>query len=144
MSENPVVPQPVSEAAPQSAPAATPTPAPAPAPEEQIDIEHFAKVKLRVGKILSAEPVPKSSKLLKLQVDLGAELGQRQVVSGIAKFYTPEALIGKRIVVVANLKPAKLMGVESCGMLLAASTAGDTALALIEPHESMPEGATVR
>ena len=85
--------------------------------EAEIGIESFAAVELRVGQIISAEPVPKAKKLLKLQVDLGYE--KRQVVSGIAKFYTPDELIGKKIALVCNLKPAKLCGVESFGMLLA-------------------------
>jgi methionyl-tRNA synthetase len=82
----------------------------------EIDYEEFAKVDLRVGKILEAEAVPKSNKLLKLKVDIGAE---RTIVAGIAKDYKPEELMGKKILVVANLKPVKLMGVESHGMLLA-------------------------
>jgi methionyl-tRNA synthetase len=84
----------------------------------QIAIEDFAKIDLRVGKILAAERVPKSSKLLKLQVDLGTET--RQVLAGIGTKYEPEALIGRLVAVVANLKPAKLMGLESQGMILAA------------------------
>jgi len=84
----------------------------------QIGIEDFAKIDLRVGKILAAERVPKSSKLLKLQVDLGTET--RQVLAGIGTKYEPEALIGRLVAVVANLKPAKLMGLESQGMILAA------------------------
>jgi methionyl-tRNA synthetase len=83
----------------------------------EIGIEDFAKVELRVAQIVECEPVPKAKKLLKLQVDLGFE--RRQVVSGIAKFYTPDQLIGKKVVLVSNLKPAKLCGVESYGMLLA-------------------------
>ena len=86
---------------------------------EPIGIEDFMKVDLRVGKIVSAERVVKSEKLVKLQVDIGTET--RQVVAGIGKSYTPEELTGKSIVIVANLKPAKLMGIESQGMLLAAS-----------------------
>ena len=85
--------------------------------EPEIAIDAFGAVELRVAKILSAEPVPKAKKLLKLQVDLGYE--QRQIVSGIAKFYTPDALVGKKVIIVANLKPAKLCGVDSFGMLLA-------------------------
>lgn len=87
-------------------------------PVQQITIEEFQKVQLKVGKVLRAERVPKSEKLITLQVDLGTE--QRQVVAGIGHKYAPESLIGRRIVVVANLKPAKLMGVESQGMVLAA------------------------
>ena len=82
-----------------------------------IGIDDFLRVELRVAEILSAEPVPKAKKLLKLRVSLGDE--ERQVVSGIAKFYTPEQLVGKKVVLVSNLKPATLCGVESCGMLLA-------------------------
>jgi methionyl-tRNA synthetase len=87
-------------------------------PAGQITIEEFQKIHLKVAKVLTAERVPKSERLLKLQVDLGGE--QRQIVAGIGKTYEPETLIGKRIVVVSNLKPAKLMGVESQGMALAA------------------------
>lgn len=125
-----------------AAPVAAATVAP-PADANLIDFDHFMKMQLRVGRITAVEAVPKSKKLLKIQVDLGP-LGQRQIVSGIALHYTPETLVGKRIVVVANLKPASLMGVESQGMLLAGSTEGDSVLALLEPHESLPEGATVR
>ena len=85
--------------------------------EAEIGIESFGAVELRVAEILACEPVPKAKKLLKLQVDLGYE--KRQVVSGIAKFYKPDELVGKKVIIVANLKPAKLCGVESYGMLLA-------------------------
>lgn len=91
--------------------------------KEEIDIADMQKVDLRIGTILSAEPVPKSKKLLKLQVDLG--FAKRTIVSGISQHYTPEQLVGKRVIVVANLKSAKLMGVESHGMILAGTT-GDT------------------
>ena len=101
---------------------ASPSPAPAPAAAPaQITIEDFQKIQLKVAKVLSAERVPKSEKLIKLQVDLGTE--QRQIVAGIGKKYAPEELIGRRVVIVANLKPAKLMGVESQGMVLAAGDA---------------------
>ena len=83
----------------------------------EITIDKFAEVELRVAEILSCEPVPKAKKLLCLQVDLGFE--KRQVVSGIAKFYKPEELIGKKVVLVSNLKPVKLCGVDSYGMILA-------------------------
>jgi methionyl-tRNA synthetase len=84
-----------------------------------IEIEDFKKVDLRVALVKSAENIIKSEKLLKLSLDMG-ELGIRQVVAGIAKFYTPQEITGKKIVVLSNLKPTKLMGIESCGMLLAA------------------------
>ena len=85
--------------------------------QPEIAIDDFTKVELRVAKILECEKVPKAKKLYKIQLDDG--MGGRQIVSGIAQHYTPDELIGKKIVVVANLKPAKLCGVESCGMLLA-------------------------
>ena len=85
--------------------------------EAEIGIDAFAAVELRVAEILECEPVPKAKKLLKLRVDLGYE--KRQVVSGIAKFCTPDQLVGKKVVLVTNLKPAKLCGVDSYGMILA-------------------------
>jgi methionyl-tRNA synthetase len=115
VTETPSPSQPVTSAAAQPA-SAPPMSAPA-----QITIEDFMKIQLKTAKVLSAERVPKSEKLLKLQVSVGAE--QRQIVAGIGKRYEPESLVGKTIVIVANLKPAKLMGIESQGMVLAA---GDT------------------
>jgi methionine--tRNA ligase beta chain len=82
-----------------------------------ISIEDFKKVKLKVGKVLKAERVPGSQKLLRLEVDLGTE--KRQVVAGLAKWYSPEEFIGKYVIVVSNLKPKRLMGIESQGMILA-------------------------
>lgn len=82
-----------------------------------IKIDDFKKIDLRVGRILHAERIQKSEKLLVFQIDFG-EIGKRQIISGIAQFYTPEELIGKKIVAIVNLKPTKIMGVESCGMLL--------------------------
>jgi methionyl-tRNA synthetase len=102
---------------------------------ELIGIEDFGKVDLRVGKIIAAERVEKSDKLIKLQVDITTET--RQVVAGIGKSYTPEELLGKSVVIVANLKPAKLMGVESQGMLLAASTGDLLAVATFD-RETKP------
>ena len=103
--------------------AASQSPAPAaaipgPPSPAQITIDEFMKVQLKTAKVVTAERVPRSDKLLKLQVSLGSE--QRQIVAGIGKKYEPEALVGKTIVIVANLKPAKLMGIESQGMVLAA------------------------
>ena len=93
-----------------------------------------------VGKILAAERVPKSTRLLKLQVDIGTE--QRQVVAGIGTKYAPEDLVGKRVVVVANLKPAKLMGVESQGMVLAAGE--EDVSALLTTIEDVPPGSKIK
>jgi len=84
-----------------------------------INFEDFQKLDLRVGKVLSAERVEGSEKLLKLQVDLGEE--KRQIIAGIGKMYSPEVLVGREIIIVANLEPRMLMGLESQGMLLAAS-----------------------
>ncbi len=111
---------------------------------EQVDIDYFAKVELRVAKIEQAEPVEKSKKLLKLQIDLGPELGRRQILAGIAQHYAPDTLIGKRIVVVANLKPALLAGLESQGMLLAVSNTDNSQLTLLDPGERVDLGARVR
>jgi methionyl-tRNA synthetase len=101
-------------------------PSPAHSADDRIDIADFAKVDLRVARIKVAERIPGSKKLIRLEVDLGTET--RQVVAGIAESYPPEALVGKKIALVANLKPAKLMGVESNGMILAASPGGQAVL----------------
>ncbi len=111
----------------------------------QIGIDDFMKVELRVAKIIECEKVPKAKKLLKLQVDLGYE--QRQIVSGIAKFYEPEELIGKKVVLVANLAPAKLCGIESQGMLLAASSDAsdsDGKIRVVFLSEDTPMGDRIR
>jgi methionyl-tRNA synthetase len=105
-----------------------------------IEISDFAKVELRVGEILEAEKVEKSRKLIKLKINLG-ELGERQIVAGIAQHYNPEELIGLKIVVVTNLKPAKLMGIESQGMLLAAKT--EDSLTVLTVHRDIKPGAKV-
>ena len=93
-----------------------------------ITIDQFFETELRVATITAAEAIPNSHKLLKLTADLGED-EPRQLVAGIAKEYTPESLVGRQVVVVANLQPAKLMGVESQGMLLAASVDGKPVLA---------------
>ena len=107
--------------------------------KEQITIDDFAKVELRVAQILECEPVPKSDKLLKLKVDLGYET--RQVVSGIAKFYKPQDLIGKKVVLCANLAPVKLRGVESCGMILAS---GEEDVKVLFIDDAVPNGSGIR
>jgi methionyl-tRNA synthetase len=138
-------------------PAASPT-APAPAPavatspvgpvvsdrpasDGHIAIDDFMKVELRVAKVLEAEAVPKSKKLIKLKVDAGTD--QRTILAGIAEAYKPEELVGRTIVIVANLKPRPMMGMESQGMVLAASTeTGPPSLVAVDP--SLPAGARVR
>jgi methionyl-tRNA synthetase len=107
----------------------------------RLSIDDFMKVELRVAKVLEAEAVPKSKKLLKLRIDVGTE--QRTIVAGIAEAYQPDQLVGRTIVIVANLKPAKLMGIESNGMVLAASTEGG-APNLLSVDPSMPPGTRVR
>lgn len=106
-----------------------------------ITIDEFSKVELRLARILEADKVQGADKLLKLQVDLGDE--KRQIVAGIAQHYTPEQLVGKTIVVVANLKPAKLRGEISQGMLLAASDASGR-LSLVTVDDDLPAGSIVR
>jgi methionyl-tRNA synthetase len=105
----------------------------------RISIDAFAQVELRVAEVLAAEPVPKSKKLLRLIVSLGAE--PRTLVAGIAEHYTPAELVGKKVVVVANLEPAKLMGIESNGMVLAASTEGK--LAVLTLDRDLPPGTKI-
>ena len=112
-------------------PAPPPITAAGPAAPAQITIDDFMKIHLKTAKVISAERVPKSEKLLKLQVSLGEGGEQRQIVAGIGKKYEPEALIGKLIIIVANLKPAKLMGIESQGMVLAAGDSEVRGLATI-------------
>ncbi|MBP1989082.1 methionine--tRNA ligase [Paenibacillus eucommiae] len=113
---------------------------PEPSSKDEIGIDDFAKVELRVAQVLAAEPVKGADKLLKLQLDLGYE--QRQVVSGIAKFYTPEQMVGRKLICVTNLKPVKLRGEWSQGMILAASH--DDQLTLATVPEGMPNGAVVK
>ena len=104
-----------------------------------IGIDKFMEVELRTAEVLECEPVPKAKKLLKLQLDLGYE--KRQVVSGIAKFYKPEDLIGKKVIVVANLSPAKLCGIESNGMILAS---GEETIRVVFLDKDTPNGERVR
>ena len=111
------------------------------AEDTRLGIDDFMKVELRVARVLEAEAVPKSKKLLKLRIDVGTE--QRTIVAGIAEAYQPEQLVGRTIVIVANLKPAKLMGVESNGMVLAASPEGGLPT-LLAVDESIPPGTRVR
>jgi methionyl-tRNA synthetase len=127
---------------PVAAPIATPAKKEAPAPEAaaMLDYADFAKVQLRTAKVLEAEKVQGADKLLRLQIEVGTE--KRQIVAGIAQYYTPEQLIGKTIIVVANLKPAKIRGVESNGMLLAASA--DGTLRLLTVDSETPSGAGIK
>ena len=106
-----------------------------------VSYDDFKKLELRVAKVLVAERVVGSDKLLRLEVELGQE--KRQIIAGIAKVYTPEQLVGRMIIVVANLEPRSLMGLESQGMLLAGSDeSGEPAL--LAPDRELPSGAQVR
>ena len=109
-------------------------------PDEKISIEDFSKVQMRVGQVVQAEKIEGSRKLVKLMVDLGTEV--RQVVAGIADAYDPASLLNRKIVVVANLKPARLMGVESNGMVVAASADGKPVLATFT--EDVPNGTLLK
>jgi methionyl-tRNA synthetase len=133
--------------APPSAPAAASKPAtsaaaaPVPTTPSQITIDDFTKIELRVAQVKVAERVPKADKLLRLEVDLGTET--RQILAGIAESYEPESLIGRKVIVVANLAPRKMRGLESNGMLLAGSLEGGKAT-LASFLEDVPLGAKVK
>jgi len=103
-----------------------------------VTYEEFQKLELKTGRVLAAEPVKKSNKLLKLQVDIGGEI--RQIIAGVQQFYKPEELVGRDVVVITNLAPAKIFGVESNGMILAA---GDSA-SLLTPLIPVEPGTKIR
>jgi len=112
-------------------------------PEAKMDYltyEEFKKMDLRVAKVLAAERVPGTSKLLKLQIDLGSE--KRQIVAGVAETYSPEELVGKEFIVIANLQPAVIRGVESQGMLLAAEVEGKAIIPFFD--RELPPGTKVK
>jgi methionyl-tRNA synthetase len=134
-SQNAKTPEP---AAPPPAPDAAPAP---PAEDPRVGIEDFLRLDIRAARIVAAERVPKSKKLVKLEVDLGTE--RRQLVAGIAEAYEPEALVGRLVAVIVNLKPATLMGIQSNGMILAASTPGGLPI-LVAFEKEPPLGARVK
>ena len=123
---------------PQASPAALPA---VPAANEKISIDDFAKIELRVGVVKVAERVPKADKLLRMEIDIGTEV--RQVLAGIAEAYAPEALVGRKVVIVANLAPRKLRGMESNGMIVAASLEGGKPV-LAGFLEDVPVGARLK
>ncbi len=131
---------PVAEAAPAVPPAPVPA-KPAAAPIAQITFDDFAKLELRVGKVLSAVAIPKKDKLLHLQVDLG-EAKPRSIIAGIAEAYKPDALVGSQVIVVANLAPRKMAGLMSEGMILAAGEEGILGLSALD--RDVPPGTRVR
>ena len=106
--------------------------------DETIDYTDFSKIDLRVGKVVEAEPVPNSRKLIRLIVDLGDE--KRQILAGLAKWYKPEDFVGKYVIVVANLKPKRMAGLVSQGMLLAAGCTDDTKPVLLTVSEEVKSG----
>lgn len=119
-----------------------PSPPPAPAPvSNEITIDDFLRVELRVGTIRTAEPHPNADRLVVLSVDIGEEQA-RQLVAGIRASYAPESLVGRQVVVVANLKPVKLRGVESRGMILAASD--DSGIHVLAPDATTTPGSRVK
>jgi len=134
--DNPTAGTPAPAQSPAGPPDASPTPEP-----ERVGIEDFLRLDLRVARVLAAERVPKSRKLLKLDVDLGTE--RRTLVAGIAEAYEPDALVGRVIGVVANLKPATVMGVESNGMILAASAPGGLPI-VVSFDKEPPLGARIK
>lgn len=111
------------------------------APSDTITFDDFVKVKLRVAKVLEADSHPNADKLLRLQVDLGDE--KRQICAGLVGHYTPEELVGKNIIVVANLAPRKMRGEISQGMLLAASNADHSQVIVVGPTADIEPGASV-
>ena len=126
---------------PSTAAAPVPVAAAVPAANEKISIDDFAKIELRVGVVKVAERVPKADKLLRLEIDIGTEV--RQVLAGIAEAYAPEALVGRKVVIVANLAPRKLRGMESNGMIVAASLEGGKPV-LAGFLEDVPVGARLK
>jgi len=124
-----------------NAASAVPAPAAVPAANDKISIDDFAKIELRVGLVKVAERVPKADKLLRLEIDIGTEV--RQVLAGIAEAYAPETLIGRKVVIVANLAPRKLRGMESNGMIVAASLDGGKPV-LASFLEDVPVGARLK
>ena len=106
----------------------------------KVTIDQFMEIELRVAEVKAAERVPKSKKLIKMTVSTGDE--ERTIVGGIGTKYTPEELVGRKVVIVANLQPAKLMGIESNGMVLAASIDGEPSLVSVDP--GVPNGTRVR
>ena len=114
----------------------------APLVAEKLTIDDFVKLDLRVGEVRVAERIKGASKLLRLEIDLGVEV--RQILAGIAEYYEPESLIGRKVVIIANLQPRKMRGIESNGMVLAASVGKEDRPALVSVPEGVPNGARLR
>jgi methionyl-tRNA synthetase len=136
--------QPAAQSNPEQSPARAPaaaSPVPVASDGGKITIDDFAKIELRVGVVKVAERVPKADKLLRLEIDIGTEV--RQVLAGIAEAYAPETLVGRKVVIVANLAPRKLRGLESNGMIVAASLEGGKPV-LASFLEDVPVGARLK
>jgi methionine--tRNA ligase beta chain len=129
------------QAANQSGSGATPVEAAGPGGAATITYDDFAKVQLRVGTVLEAKPAPKGDRLLVLQVDLGDE--RRQILAGIRQHVTPEQMVGRQIIVVANLAPRTMMGLTSQGMLLAATDPATNKVVVVSPSEAVGPGSKV-
>jgi methionyl-tRNA synthetase len=148
--ENPATPATPATPTPTAATAAPAVPTnnqqPATSISDLITIDDFAKVDLRVAQIVVAERIPKADKLLRLEVDLGPNFNppRRQILAGIAEYYTPESLIGRKVVIVANLAPRKMRGLESQGMVVAASVGPDGAPVLAGFLEDVELGARLK
>lgn len=134
------------ETSPETSKATTPTPTPEPKGKAEITFDDFAKIDLRIARIVQAEPHPNADRLLRLQVDDGSGIS-RQICAGIRGQYAPEDLVGRSIVIVANLAPRKIRGEESRGMLLAASDAQkgseDRSVVLLTPMSDIEPGSVV-
>lgn len=111
--------------------------------KDTISFPDFAKLDLRVGRVVSAENIEGSEKLIRLKVDLGQEIGEKQILAGLLKWYKPEDFVGKKFIVVANLEAKKMMGEESQGMILCVDVEGKAPY-LIEVDKSIPEGTVIR
>ncbi len=129
------------ESTPTPEPTSTPARAPKPPPSDTITFEDFKKIKLRVGKVIEATEHPNADKLLVLQVDLGDE--RRQLCAGVKGHYTPEQLVGRNLIVVSNLAGRKMRGIESQGMLLAASTADHEKVIVLTTESDIAPGSDV-
>jgi methionyl-tRNA synthetase len=137
-------PPPPTPANPESVLSAKSAVGPSPSETTEATIDDFTKIDLRVAQIVVAERIPKADKLLRLEVDLGPDHPRRQILSGIAEWYTPEELIGRRVAIIANLAPRKMRGLESHGMLLAASGTDHTKPILATFSDEVPLGSRIK
>ncbi len=109
--------------------------------KDTVSFPDFVKLDLRVGTIVTAQPVNGSERLMQMEIDLGEEVGKREIIAGIALQYKPEELLNRQVIVLVNLEPKKMMGLESQGMVLAG---GDKEIALLQPDKVIPNGTVIR